>query len=281
VTLGVAGVGLIGGSIALRARERGRRVIGFDLDPRAAALVDEVAPSLDALGERARTLVLALPLDATLEAIRRLRGRSDYDLVLDVASVKVPVAEAAHGWAPFVATHPIAGAETAGPAAARADLFEGRTWAYVPAGDAQAAAAVDRARAFIETMGGRAFPVEAAAHDRALALTSHLPQVVVSVLAALVAGGEPPPELAGPGLASTLRLAGSPWSLWEPIVRANAEPLAALLRELGGRLQGLAADLQAGEVGRLASYFEDAHVGYERLVRARRPETNSAAPPLS
>jgi prephenate dehydrogenase len=265
VPLGLAGVGLIGGSIALRARSLGISVLGFDPDPASAVLVDVPAASLDDLARKCETLVLAMPLDATLAAIDALKQLSSKRprLVLDVASVKGPVVQHAAGWSRFVATHPLAGREGGGPGAARADLFLGRAWAYVPANAERDA----ETRDFIERMGAEPIALDAEAHDRAVALTSHLPQVVVSTLAALLAEASAEPRLAGPGLASTLRLAGSPWQLWEAIVRANAAALVAVLRELGERFGALADDLEAGDVSRMASYFEGARSSYERFVR--------------
>ena len=267
--LGIAGVGLIGGSIALRARTLGVRVVGFDPDPESRNLVDAQADSLAALAAQVQTLVLATPLDVTLAAIDALRDApagGPLRLVIDVASVKGPVVRRARGWAPFVATHPLAGAERSGPGAARGDLFAGRGWAFVPA-DAECNGAV---RSFIEAMGARPFEVDADAHDRAVALTSHLPQIVVSTLAAALAEAGAPPDFAGPGLASTLRLAGSPWLLWEPIVRANAAGLAIALRDLGTRFGTLAEQLEAGDVSLVASYFETARASYEAFVRSPR-----------
>jgi prephenate dehydrogenase len=264
--LGIAGVGLIGGSIALRARQAGIEVIGFDEDPAAAALVDRSAASLDALARASKTLVIALPLDATLDAIDVVRANDAPDLVLDVASVKVPVVARTAGWKKFVATHPIAGAEQRGPRAARADLFEGRVWTYVPS-DREHDAAIE---AFIRTMGARSYPIDADEHDRALALTSHLPQVVVTALAALLGEQQIAPDLAGSGLASTLRLAGSPWDIWEPILKANNVAIGAALRQIADRLEGLADDVEAGTLRLSASYFESARRAYDAFVKPWR-----------
>lgn len=266
--LGIAGVGLIGGSIALRARALDVRVVGFDPDPAGGALVDASADSLAALAAQVQTLILAMPLHATLAAIDELRRLPAEGLrfVFDVASVKGPVVRRARDWTAFVATHPLAGAERSGPGAARADLFSGRSWAYVPA-DAPRDTAV---RSFITAMGARPFEVDADAHDRAVALTSHLPQIVVSTLAAALGDAGAPPEFAGPGLASTLRLAGSPWPLWEPIIRANALTLAVALQDLGKRFGTLAEQLEAGDVTLMASYFETARASYEAFVRSPR-----------
>jgi prephenate dehydrogenase len=200
-------------------------------------------------------LVLAAPLDATLGLIGRLHGLSRLPtLTLDVASVKLPVVGAAAGLTGFVATHPIAGSERTGPAAANASLFEGKTWAY----DASAAPGdAARAEAFIGEMGARPFAVEAGRHDRILALTSHLPQLLSVALGAQLARRLDEPgveELCGTGMASMLRLAGSAWSVWRPIFDQNGGAVAQEVRQLTAILLDAAADLEA-DPARLETLF--------------------------
>lgn len=263
--LGIAGVGLIGGSIALRARRLGVSTIGFDRDAVATGLTESSATSLEDLASKCRTLVLALPLPATLQAIDVLHERTfpQLQLVMDVASVKAPVIDRASTWSLFAATHPIAGAERGGAAHAREDLFLGRVWTYVPNRPERDA----HVRSFIEAMGARPFAIDAEEHDRALALTSHLPQLVSTALGAMLQQSGVSAELAGPGLASTLRLAGSPWALWETILRANAPAVEVVAREFANRLAALADELGGGELPRTASSFESANRAYEKFAK--------------
>ncbi|HVA33509.1 MAG TPA: prephenate dehydrogenase/arogenate dehydrogenase family protein, partial [Candidatus Baltobacteraceae bacterium] len=179
--VGIFGTGLIGGSIGMRARRDGALVVGHDVSPGMLAQALEVgaidlAATRDELYARAGTVVIAAPPEATMAEVQRLRSGAAprATLIVDVASVKAPVVEAANGMKAFVATHPIAGSERSGVRAARADLFERRTWAYVPTGDTRLDA---RARAFITSLGAAAFAVDAHEHDRIVALTSHLVQV--------------------------------------------------------------------------------------------------------
>jgi len=176
VRVAIVGRGLIGGSVELRARSIGWKVRWHDPGDPQSRPFDEVV-------SKAQTIVIATPLGATLEILGRLAA-SDARLIVDVASVKVPVVAAGKGVRGFVATHPMAGKERGGVENADAALFEGRPWAYVPSGDE----ALDmRARDFIAAMGAAAFAVDAAAHDRALARTSHLPQLLGFVLADRIA----------------------------------------------------------------------------------------------
>jgi prephenate dehydrogenase len=263
--LGIAGVGLIGGSIALRARAAGWTTVGFDRDAdalaaaRAAGALDDVAASIAGLAERCAVVVLALPVEATIAALRDVAPLDRPALVFDVASVKVPIAAAGAHLARFVPSHPLAGRERGGFAAADADLFAGRTWVVDPA-----AAAEPRARlaALIALLGAHVVEIGATDHDRLVALTSHLPQALsVALGAQLAATGRADPRayaLCGPGMASMLRLARSPAPLWSAIFAANAAPVAAEMRSLAHALESAANALDQGDVGTLLSYFADA-----------------------
>ncbi len=263
--LGVAGVGLIGGSIALRARELGWLVAGWDQDPAASAVglrrgaLSSVAGSLRSLAGAVDVLVLAGPVDATLGHIAELvREASSVPLVLDVGSVKAPVARAGRALASFVPTHPIAGSEASGAEAARADLFRDRMWAYDPAAlPAARALALD----FIAAMGARAFAIESEAHDRTVALTSHLPQLLSVALGARLRAGLQDPAtraLCGSGVRSMLRLAASSFAMWEPILVTNARPLSQEVRALAAILTQAAQSLERGDTRYFGELFEAA-----------------------
>jgi prephenate dehydrogenase len=284
-TLGIAGIGLIGGSIALRARAAGWTTIGYDRDPaalaaaRAAGALDDVAPDLASLAGRADAVALALPIAATVAALREVPELARPGLVFDVASVKLPVAAAGAHLANFVASHPLAGREVGGFASAEAGLFAGRTWVVDPSAAAGPRAAL---AGLVETLGARTVAVTPADHDRVVALTSHLPQALAVALGARLAeaaGSDPYVyDLCGPGMSSMLRLARSPADLWSAIFAANAAPLAAELRSLAGALEAAAASLEQGEVGTLLSYFADAGSAVTALDGAEAPDRS---PPLA
>ena len=258
--VGVAGVGLIGGSLALAARSAGAEVVGYDRDPatlaraRARGAIDRGAESLADLTRGFDLLVIALPLPDTLAVLHALGTYAGP--VIDVASVKVPVRAAAAALPQFAGTHPMAGRELSGIDAADRALFTGATWAI---DDAAPAALRRRLIPFVRSFGAEPLIISAADHDRLVALTSHLPQSVAvalgAQLAAIAAGDSNAAVLCGPGMRSMLRLARSPLALWEPILRANARPLAIELRALAARLDAAAAELEAGETAVLASYF--------------------------
>jgi prephenate dehydrogenase len=277
--VGVVGVGLIGGSLALAARSAGSEVVGFDRDAatleraRARGAIDRGVSSLDDLTRGFDLLVIALPLPDTLAALRRLGSYAGP--VIDVASVKVPVVAAAAALPQFVGTHPMAGSERGGIDAAERELFAGATWAI---DEAAAAGTRRRITAFVRALGAQPLPIGAADHDRIVALTSHLPQtlaVALGVQLAHAADAEPRVrDLCGPGMRSMLRLAHSSPDLWEPILEANAGALAVQLRLLSATLGAAATALEDGDAAGVTGWFGDAAriagaLGPERRRRAR------------
>jgi prephenate dehydrogenase len=167
------------------------------------------------------------------------------NVILDVASVKVPVQRVGGGVAGFVGSHPLAGGTHGGPAAARADLFLGRPWAYVPTA---CTARNRRAARFLASLGARPVRVDAAAHDRILALTSHLPQVVAWLFAARLRtriSRRRITDLCGPVACELLRLTRSRASMWQPILDANRRHIARELRGLARSMQAAARKLEA------------------------------------
>ncbi len=260
--IGLFGVGMIGGSIGLRARANGVRVLGYDCDPVALAQAAEAGAIDDAAAEnelaRQEVVVLAAHLGPTLRKLESLRREPALReaLVMDVASVKVPVVAAARGVANFVATHPLAGGERAGARAARADLFEGRAWAYVGSGDGELDG---RAREFIASLGGVPVCVCAEEHDRALALTSHLPQLLGVCYARLLRDRDIDPRLCGPVARELLRVSKMRFTMWGDTLRANAANIDPELRRLNAALLS-AADALEENVDDLEPLFESASV---------------------
>lgn len=205
----VVGLGLIGGSIALRLRERGWTVRYSD---------PHVSTDQFERGDDAPLVIIATPVDVAIELVRQPRNGT----VTSVCSVLKPLRDAATGR--FIAGHPMAGSEERGFAAARADLFEGKPW-FVDADDPQVEHLVRDCGALLER-------VDPAEHDEAVALTSHLPQVLSTALAALIAERPDVLRFAGSGMKTFLRLAGSDASVWKPVLETNAEHIAKHEKEL-------------------------------------------------
>ena len=222
----IAGLGLIGGSIGIALRRAGWRV-SFD-DPNVALADARAAGAADDDDKSgADVVILATPVDVAVAALRT----QDSGLRTSVCSVMAPLREAADAHhVSFVAGHPLAGSEKRGLAAARGDLFEGKTW-FVDR-DEQMVADV------IAACGARAERVSAEEHDRAVALTSHLPQLLSTALGAVLneqqaAGSEQEMlRFCGSGLKTFLRLAGSDAGVWAPVIAANRENLRAELERV-------------------------------------------------
>jgi prephenate dehydrogenase len=258
-TLVVVGVGLLGGSLGLAARRRGLagRVLGVGRPggsiERALAqgVIDEVCASLEEAAARANLMVFCTPVDRIAEQVLAAAPAcAAGTLLTDVGSTKAAIVRAVQGHLPagvaFVGSHPLAGSEKTGPEHARADLFEGRLVLVTPAGAEDEEARVGVC-AFWEAVGAQVRIMDPEAHDRALALTSHLPHLVASALAGLL-----PPELydltAG-GFRDSTRIAAAGPALWSAIFRSNRAALLAVLENLeerlGGFRQALADDDEA------------------------------------
>ena len=237
--LAIVGDGLIGRSVQLvwRRRHPDATVIALDRG-------DDLAPLASA-----DAVLLAAPVDAILAVLPQLPPlTAGAHFITDTGSTKQAIVEAAHkaGLSRFVGGHPMAGGTSSGPAAARADLFDGRPW-FLLSGHAPAAAR-DAAAAFVAGLGARVVALDdrGQEHDRLVAAISHLPQVVATALRARVgetvgAGGL---RYSGGGLRDSTRLAASQASMWAPILQSNAAALAPLLHALAADLERAADELE-------------------------------------
>jgi prephenate dehydrogenase len=267
--LAVVGLGAIGGSVALQARAAGVRcVLGFSPDPGEAAAaaqagaITDVADSPAAALRGAELAILATPPRITLQLIGRLAPHLEADTILsDVGSVKVPVIDRAiaAGLANrFAGAHPLAGTHGSGFGYARPDMLIGCV-VYVCATGQTGDRAAGVVRSFWdETMKASPVPIDAAAHDRQLAWTSHLPQAIAYSLANALAGLGLEPRAFGPGVRDTMRLAASNPDLWLEIFLENRDAVLDALDGAGGslaRLRGLVAE---GDERNLRAYLTQA-----------------------
>ncbi|GAA4905368.1 prephenate dehydrogenase [Streptomonospora salina] len=257
----VMGAGLVGTSIALALRENGTRVAISDPDPAALRLSCELGAG-EPLGEDAPArpadiAVVAAPPSAVPAAVRSAQDRGLAHVYTDAASVKDGVVAAAEragcDMATFVPGHPMAGGERSGPSAARADLFLGRSWALCPTGKADSGA-VAAVREVIRLCGARPVPIDAAAHDRAVALVSHAPHVAAAAVAArLLEGDDTALSLAGQGVRDVTRIAAGDPRLWWEILSHNAGPVADVLEAVSADLSASAAALRGAAAEGAAS----------------------------
>ncbi len=240
--IGILGTGLIGGSLLLALR----RLLP-DAELLAGAPSPRTREAVRASGAASRVFdpaaeppaealagcdlgILAAPPEAVCRDLPALKG-APIGLLVDVASVKGSVMAAARGLGNFVGGHPMAGTEGVGFGAADPDLFRGAAFLYcVPPDYASGEDRIDELLALLRALGMRPFAMDAAAHDRRLALVSHLPHAAAFALALAAArAGDPVlAQLVGGGFRDTTRIAASSPALWTDILRASPELPSAL-----------------------------------------------------
>ena len=276
--IAIVGLGLIGGSIALAARERwpASRVIAVDRQPVLAhavstGAIDSVCESVAAI-PAADLIVLAAPVRQNIDLLAEIgRTLKTPAVVTDVGGTKesiVTAAKALPSSITFVGGHPLGGAERGGFAFARPDLFRGRPWIFTPDGP-QSKDAVERLSRFVTGLGARPATVTAKEHDHLMAFLSHLPQLAVTALMDVVGSSVPGDRLplAGQGLVDTTRLASSPASVWRDICTTNTEPIGAALDLLIDRLQEMRGSLHQGDS--IDRFFDDAARARAELMKGR------------
>lgn len=272
--VGIVGLGLIGGSIALAARQiwPASLVIGVDnkdvLETAMRLHAIDVAADDPYILAEADLVILAAPVRQNIELLRDLDDNVMQPAVItDVGSTKRAIVEAARALPPkftFIGGHPLGGAAQSGLEFARPDLFNGRPWLLTPSeslsrrSDGTPGDAVEKLSAFVTGLGAEPRLLDIATHDRLLAFLSHLPQLTASALMTVVgaAVGAQGLGLSGRGLADTTRLASSPPEIWRDITATNADEIGPALDALIAVLQDLRRDLPKGD--RLHEVFADA-----------------------
>jgi prephenate dehydrogenase len=274
--IGIVGLGLIGGSIALAARDLwpSSLVIGVDnkdvLETAMRLHAIDVAADDPVVLAEADLVVLAAPVRQNLELIDDLdENVRQAAVVTDTGSTKRSMLEASRrlpGRFTFVGGHPLAGSANGGLEHARADLFQGRPWLLTPRDDG-AGDALEKLLVFTRALGAEPRVMAADVHDHLLAFISHLPQLTVSALMQVVgeAVGRDGLELAGRGLVDTTRLASSPSDIWKDIGATNADEIARAIDILIALLEDLRLDLGKGD--RLGEVFAQARAWRATLSR--------------
>jgi prephenate dehydrogenase len=259
--IAIVGVGLLGGSIGLAARERklAKEVVGVETNPhtRAEATTRRaVEKCTDMLGigiAGADLIVLACPVNAIVAELARLApSLSEKAVVTDIGSVKGPIAVAGRVLkGAFVPGHPMAGGEHGGIEFARADLFQGASWALTP-DETTRPEAVEKVKTLIEGLGAEPVVMTPDVHDATVAGTSHLPHLISYALSTTV--GESP-KLQGASLKDALRVASSDPELWRDICLMNRKPLGDALDRCISELDAMLKALDSGDAAALEALF--------------------------
>ena len=286
--LTIIGAGLIGGSIAMAAKNAFPplhiRVVDPDEETLQYALrhgiADDVSRTLPASWEENHLVVLATHLRAAQQLLNDLAqtlAPGDADItVTDVGSCKRRIFQTGKACLPgrFIAGHPMAGREFSGIGNATALLFAGKSWLLCPDEATVDQVRLERLKAFLQ--GFRAIPrtLDPASHDEYMAYVSHLPQLYSILLTNLLDGHQPGRLLSyhGGGIDDQLRLAASPYAMWGEVFAENADNLRAVLSELGG-LMAQAAPLLDQPDG-LARWFERSNRLHRDFNALKAPATN-------
>ena len=231
----------------------------------------EPAPDLAAAVSGAELVVVAAPVGELPRTVREVLDRAPEGCtVTDVGSTKGPVCAAAGADPRFVGGHPICGAETRGPDRASAELFDGATWFITPT----AATAPERLRlvhGLVTALGARPVAIGPDAHDRLVAVTSHLPHVLANVLLNQAGSsrvdGHDPLQAAGGSLRDMTRIGGANPRIWVDIFLDNREALAGALAEQRRQIEQVERALAAGDAGFLARWIGEAS-GHRRRMLA-------------
>jgi prephenate dehydrogenase len=274
----IIGTGLIGTSLGIALSSNGFRVSLDDPSPTAVLLARDLGAGTlvrDAVSDPEVVVVAAPPDVAAVVVVDALR-RWPAAVVTDVASVKEAVLRevlaADVDATRYVGSHPMAGRERSGAAAARGDLFDGRAWVVVPHPHSSASA-TEQVRRIASAVGSAVRLMPAHEHDAAVAAVSHVPQLAASIVAA---GLRELPEsavgLAGQGLRDVTRIAASDPRLWTQILAGNAAAVREVLRDLRDHVAEVVAALDAlvdaggeGSLGTLSKVLEAGNVGHARI----------------
>lgn len=283
-SVAIVGVGLIGGSFAaaLKQLDDAPRVVGINRNQESLeyalkrGIIDEGAAPGSALAESwlsaggVDLVVLGMPARFVEEWLRTL-ATNDYDgVVTDVASTKAGILRAVREVLPdpsrFVGGHPMAGSELSGVRAAKADLFDGAYWLLTPSAETDPDA-FSAMHALVTAVGARVISVDAASHDEAVAIVSHVPHVAASALVDLAAAhagdrGELM-RLAAGGFKDTTRIAAGSADLWTGICLDNADAVSDGIEELRERLGVFETMLRARD-------GEAIHAWLDRAADVRR-----------
>src|SRR6476661_8263575 len=274
----VIGLGLIGGSLALAATARGDQVVATDRDEAAGEIglergaIARFEPTIDGALDGADLAFVCGPV-AELASLtgQALEAAPSGCAVSDVGSTKSRLLAALGTHPQFVGGHPVCGSEARGMANAQPELFEGATWFLTPVAETDPVAH-RRLHTFVSSLGARPVAIDPDAHDRLVALTSHLPHALANVLVNQAGAGKvdghDPLAAVGGSFRDMTRVAGANPRIWVDIFLDNRAALLDGLREHGRRVDELARALEREDAGFLARWIGEAAGNRRRLLQA-------------
>lgn len=288
VSLGIAGLGLIGGSIASRlsalrsspGAEAPELILGYDSDARARdravelGIVDRTVEDVSSLAGSSDLMVIAVPVGAieavAAEAAEALRPGA---FVTDTGSAKESVVKALEGIdslrGRYAGGHPMAGSEESGIDASKPDLFQGRPYAITPT-PATSAAALEAVRWLALALGAVPIEIDPRLHDEAVAAVSHVPYLAACALSLAAVGTPRARELASSGFRDTTRVASGSPLVCADFCLANRQAVLKVLDSLVGALELYRFALESGDRSRLISLLDRARTSREEVVGLMR-----------
>ncbi len=285
-TIGIIGVGLIGGSVAsgVRAAALYDEILGFDAAPaasehaRASGLIDRAAADIESLARESALVLIAVPTRSIGGCLDALAGSPGVDelVITDTGSVKgavVAAASKAFGGLPpgFVPGHPIAGSEQSGGQAANGTLFHERKVILTPT-PATSPESLMQVETLWQGLGAEVRQMSAQRHDRLLAMTSHLPHMLAYALVDMLASQPAPEEifgLAAGGFRDFTRIASSDPQMWHDIFMDNSEALIHALDLFEARLHGLRSLIEEHRSEDILALCEHAKQARDRYLSRR------------
>jgi prephenate dehydrogenase len=257
-------------------------VVGFDPDEQALegaferGAIDEKAGSREGAVRGADLAVVAAPVaQLAREVAAVLEASGDECTVTDVGSTKAAVCREAQGSSRFVGGHPVCGSEARGPEHASGELFQGATWFLTPLAETDATR-YRLVHTFVSGLGATPVAVDPEAHDRIVALTSHLPHALANLLVnqagATRIEGHDPLLSAGGSLRDMTRVAGANPRIWVDIFLDNAGPLRESLGEHRRRIEKLEEALASGDAGFVARWIGEASGNRRRMLEVAYPD---------
>jgi len=272
----IVGSGLIGTSVGLALSARGIKVAMSDVDQAAAFLAQSLVDA-DANFESTHAfdvVVLAVPPSEFKKALAEEIKLNALSTFVDILSIKTKPLLEVQSFAEilprYVGTHPMAGREVSGPHSARGDLFNGRTW-ILTSGELTSRQSLDRATELIALCGGVLVKLTPQEHDQAMALISHTPQILASLLASQLVDSNPQwLGLIGQGFKDVTRIADSDPSLWKEIISENAENILPVLRSFRQKLEDAEATLSNSSAAQ--SIIESGNAG-RKLIPGKHGST--------
>lgn len=276
-TVGILGLGLMGGSLALSLKGKCKRLLGFDSHPPTLELalskgiIDHALPHPQPLSQRERgvdILILATPVPSIIQTINQLPSIHPPCIVMDIGSTKRDILEAMSqlpaGYDP-IGGHPICGRETLGLQNADANLYQGAPFVITPL-PRTTLHALRITKQILSAIGADLIEMTAADHDRILAFTSHLPFLLASSLARSTLHATRSTPLIGPGFRSTSRLAGTPAHMMLGILKSNRDNMLDALHGMQAQLAELEAALSSEDFAKLESLLNEARTTYQSLT---------------